>query len=166
MESKINCSPDNQSRDRVAKVIVAIRIGSKLHLLFSRKRVFNRPESHDRLELLGGHLDNDDPLQGAIRELREEELSGLLGGKLQDKHLIERIMVDGIEHHIYSMEISCEEHKQLRHNARESLGFELIAFSEMWNTATLSRLTEKTLKILAAFMDAGKRKCCGDSKLG
>jgi hypothetical protein len=158
MESNMNSSFDNQSRDRVAKVLVSIRIGSELHLLFSRKRVINRPESHDRLEFPGGHLENDDPLQGAIRELIEEDLSGLLGGKLQDKHLIEKIMVDGIEHHIYSMEISNEERKQLRHNARESLGFELIAFSEMWNTATLSRLTEKTLKILAVFMDAGKGK--------
>ena len=62
----------------VAKVRIIVLRDCGRFVLMSRKRAIGKPK-HNKLEFPGGHLDGDEsPIAALVRELREEEQSGIL----------------------------------------------------------------------------------------
>lgn len=114
-------------REKMTIHISKIFIVLKEFYLFSEKR---KPFSSDDrlLELLGGRLDNSEtPFQGLIRELQEEDLSGMLANKVKSLNLQPRdIVVNNENHSIYEIEITQKEYNGLKYNPTESYGFHLI----------------------------------------
>ena len=136
----------------VAKVFVRVQEGDDTFYLFSRK-CDAVPDKHGRLELLGGNLDDEAPLAGAIRELQEEEPSGLLAGKLTAQRLVDRVVIENLEHFVFLISISRAEYTGLRHNPAESLGFELISEASLKEgkpPASFTRKTELIFRALSA----------------
>ena len=70
-------------------------------------------------------------MAGTIRELREEETTGFLAGKLSGQRPSQRVEIDGRSHHIFEIRIEFDEYQRLKHNQDESLGFRLIPAHRM-----------------------------------
>lgn len=136
----------------VAKVFVRVERGGETLYLFSRKNDASS-RKRDRLELLGGNVDGATPLEGAIRELREEEGSGLLASRLAAQHLMAAVSVEGQPHHIFMLPVSNDECARLTPDVRESLGFEWISESALRSGKTKRRFTRKTEAIFSVLAD-------------
>ncbi len=132
----------------VSKIFVEL----KEFYLFSEKRKPRSSNDH-LLELLGGHLGNSEtPFQGLVRELLEEDLSGVLANKVKSSNLQPRdIVVNNEKHSIYEIKISKNEFDNLKHNPTESYGFHLIEKSIIDDKKSLEnniyKFTKKTRKI-------------------
>lgn len=134
----------------VGKVFVKVTHGEALFYLFSKKDSSN-PEKHNHLELLGGHIEDVDKdfMAGTIRELNEEETTGLLAGKLSGQPPSLSIKIKGELHHIFEISIGLDEYEGLKHN-HESLGFELIPAAMLKEKEFQRLLTKKTRRIFEA----------------
>jgi hypothetical protein len=142
----------SKKSDGVAKLFVKVKIHGDTYYLFSRK---NAPghERHDHLELLGGKIkEMEDVLDGAIRELREEEITHSLAKRLSRGHLTHEVRIDNIEHYIFEISIPAEEYLKLKRNPKESLSFETVPKSRLHKKKFQSELTKRTRKIFEALL--------------
>ena len=134
----------------VAKCFVTVQIGPSTFVLFSRKRAKKDPAKHGKLELPGGGMDTHDPLGELCRELREEELSGLLASKARDLKPVSRTFkVGGTPHHLFQFTISFDTYLTVQHAPNESLGFKLVPMELVQDRTFAERLTPKTRKIFS-----------------
>jgi hypothetical protein len=137
---------------RVSKILLLV----DNHYVFSEKRAPESSEKDHKLELIGGALNEDESaFQGLIRELQEEEQSGLLSKKAEKLNLSPKeIVVKNEPHFIYRMEISNAEYKEMIHSTDESYGFHLVQDNIILDKNELreniSRFTPKTIKIFQA----------------
>ena len=138
----------------VAKLIVRVVNTGAPVVLLSRKRAKGTPK-HGRLELLGGGIDDgEEPLEGLIRELAEEEKTGGLARKVGWEQPAPKLMtIEGTPHYIFEVSISLEEYLDLQHNRKESLGLKVVPQSALSDSQIQSRLTPKTQKILTALKE-------------
>ena len=124
------------------------------YYLFSLKREPNRPESDHRLELLGGKQESGEtPFQALIREVREEEASGILAQQASDENPPARVVdVSGEAHHIYRISLRKNDWHRLVASPRESYGFHLVPKVQLEPIpeADRARYTPKTLAIFRA----------------
>jgi len=136
----------SKKSERVAKIFVKVRIHGETYYLFSRK---NAPghKKHDHLELLGGKIkETEDVLDGAIRELREEETTHSL--RLSRENLKHEVKIDKEKHYIYEISIPGEEYLKLKRNCKESLSFETVPESRLHKKKFQTELTKMARKIL------------------
>jgi 8-oxo-dGTP pyrophosphatase MutT (NUDIX family) len=130
----------------VTKAVVTVQTNVGLRVLMSIKRDRGR-RTDGKLEFLGGRLDEgENPKDGLLRELSEEESTGMLarvaGVRAGRRHLI---VVSDVLHYVYVIHLVSPEHRQLVPHPDESLGFRLV--SERTLTANPRDLTSKTRKI-------------------
>lgn len=134
----------------VAKCLVTVQLGTSTFVLFSRKRAKKDPSKHGKLELPGGGMDTHDALGELCRELREEELSGMLASKARDSQPVSRMFkVGGTPHHLFQFTISFDTYLTVQHAPNESLGFKLVPLELVRDISFSDRLTPKTRKIFA-----------------
>ncbi len=140
----------------VAKARVRVRRAGGEWLLMSRKRAPGG-ERHDKLEMLGGHLNpREAPLEALIRELREEEVSGrLAAAAARSRPRPLELVADGTTHYLFDLEIGEEEFAQLKRNPRESLRFELVLRDPVEGGELDESLTPRSRKI---FRELRKRE--------
>jgi len=144
-----NASPGQVSLNmsKISKIIL-FRDDS---FFFSIKKAPHEPIKDGKLELPGGHVDEaETPLQGMIRELAEEEESGLIADKVALLRLTPlEIMVEGDPHFIYHMAFTGKEMERIRMSTKESYGYRLIPRSTIADPQRMdySVFTRKTLKI-------------------
>lgn len=132
----------------VAKCFVTVQHETHTFVLFMRKRAKNDPSKHGKLELPGGGMDTHDALGELCRELREEELSGLLASRARDANPVSRTFkVSGTPHHLFQFAIPFETYLTVQHAPNESLGFKLVPLDLIRDSAFAERLTPKTRKI-------------------
>jgi 8-oxo-dGTP pyrophosphatase MutT (NUDIX family) len=134
----------------VAKII--LECGDAL--LFSIKRAPGKPHKDRKLELLGGHMEaGESPSEGLIRELREEEETGLLAEKaLRLLPAYEEIIVENSRHFIFRMPLEPEDLGRIRPSPSESFGYRLIPRTQPVTDPVL--FTPKTVGIFAALTPA------------
>ena len=139
--------------DEVAKARILVMRGGQCWSLLSRKRAEGDPQRHDKLEMLGGHLEvGESPRVALGRELAEEESSGRLARLVeQARPRFRSEVADGALHHLFELEIDDFEAESLSHDPEESLGFELVPTRELESGALDERLTPRTRHILKAF---------------
>lgn len=140
---------------RVSKILIATPQG----YIFSRKRAPRHRHKDGLLELLGGGADGDETPEEALRrELAEEEPSGALLRRVDERGLGEpvHIMVDEDPHYVFRLELDEDGPHLLdrfTHDPQESYGLELLsrAFVEDRDQlhALLGRFTPRTRHILA-----------------
>lgn len=125
---------------KVSKIFVLV--GDKY--IFSKKRSPSSPKKDKKLELIGGGLDPKETFfQGLIRELQEEEESGILAQKAKALNpTYKEIIVKEDPHFIYSMDLNKDEFKKLIPNKKESYGFYLIPKNLILNKESLRRNIE------------------------
>jgi 8-oxo-dGTP pyrophosphatase MutT (NUDIX family) len=141
--------------DQVTKVrIVVVDQDGEHWALLSIKKAEGKSK-HGKLEMLGGRMDQDEsPLEALIRELGEEEQTGFLSEgvrTLEPEPLI--IHAGGALHHLFELKISEQEFTGLRHDPKESLGFELVRISELEAGEHWDRITWRTQRILEALAE-------------
>ena len=136
----------------VAKVFVRTDDG----YLMVRKRAPGT-EKDNRLEHLGGHIEEgESPLEGMLRELREEETTGLLASEMQRQHPSPlRFPLEGAEDQlIFELRIDSALARRLRADEAESYGLETVSAETLENDGKLrdfrDQLTPKTLAIYRA----------------
>jgi len=136
----------------VGKVFVKVRHAEKVYYLFSKKKARGSKKKHKHLELLGGAIEEGDKdfTAGTIRELGEEEKTGLLASRLSPQHPSRTIDIDGCIHHIFNISIEFAEYVNLKPKRKESLGFKLIPASSLHKKSFLQSLTKQTRKIFVA----------------
>lgn len=135
-------------RNRVAKALIRVEGLGVPALLFSSKNAKGTPK-HRKLELLGGGIEEEDPLEGLARELQEEEKQGVLARELLASHPEPRTVVaGGAEHYIFELTIRLDDYLDLRPNHKESLGFKLVPEAALGDPHFQARLTPKTKEIL------------------
>ena len=138
--------------DAVAKArIVVVRDGARLALM-SRKNARGKSK-HGKLEMLGGHLDGDEPpIVALVRELREEERTGTLAEIVErNASAWETRTVDQAPHHLFEITITETEYSHLEAHPKESLGFELVPVADLAAGRIEDRLTYRTREILKTF---------------
>ena len=135
--------------NKVAKVFVRVKMREDTYCLFSRKNAPGR-QKHSHLELIGGNIEDEDFLEGAMRELKEEEMTGFLAGNLSKKQLKSKVKIGTTDHYIFEILLTYDEYLKLKHDPDESLGFELKAESELHKDKFQSEFTKKTKKIFKA----------------
>ncbi len=132
----------------VAKVLVTVR-GENDLLLFSRKQAPGM-RKHGRLELLGGHIEpREKPFDGLVRELAEEEASGLLAKrarKLKPKR--HEVGLSDAVYHLYRLTIDFDDYVRLEPVLTESMGFVLVPPNALKKRAVHDQLTPKTYELL------------------
>lgn len=130
------------------KAKIFLRFGDTL--LFSIKRSPFCPQKDQKLELVGGGIEmGETPMEGLIRELAEEESSGILAKKATlEVPQSRKVFVADEPHFIYDMAITQTDIDQLRMNDTESYGFQLLHKSELADDPV--RFTPKTLGIFRA----------------
>ena len=141
--------------DQVAKArIVVVDQESEHWALLSLKNAEGK-RKHGKLEMLGGHVGQDEsPLEALIRELGEEEQTRFLSERvrtLEPEPLT--LHAGGALHHLFELEISEQEFTGLRHDPKESLGFELVRMSELEAGEHWDRITWRTQRILEALAE-------------
>ena len=136
----------------VAKARIVIEDGDRRSALLSRKNAPGR-RAHAKLEMLGGHLDDDETAYEAIvRELREEEGSGVLARILAKEQPPSRMaIVDGAPHHLFEVRVTAAQCEGVHHDPHESLGFEQVPIESLDAGAHDDDLTYRTRLILEAF---------------
>jgi hypothetical protein len=133
----------------VSKTIITVAVGPMTFTLLSRKRAKKDPAKHGKLELLGGGMDTHDPLGELVRELREEELSGILADHVKASRPVARTFnVGGVPHHLFQVAIPFDVYLSLQHSPNESLGLKLVPLDYLQSTAYSRHFTPKTQKIL------------------
>lgn len=136
---------------KVSKIFLSVND----NYVFSKKRSPRKPKKDKKLELIGGQLDSKETFfQALIRELQEEEESGILAQKAKALNpTYKEIIVKGEPHFIYTMNLNKDEFKKLIPNTEESYGFHLIQQSLVLNKEKLKSniklFTPKTLLILS-----------------
>ena len=141
----------------VAKARIIVTVGGERWYLFSRKRS-DSTGKHDKLEMLGGHLDDDEsPTEALARELREEEATGTLAdlAAQEPPPYVER-EAGGATHYLFALEISEPDYTRLEADPSESLGYVLVRESELDAGQHRDRLTPRTRAILDAFGPAAQ----------
>jgi 8-oxo-dGTP pyrophosphatase MutT (NUDIX family) len=118
--------------------------------LFSLKRAPGKPQKDGKLELLGGKIENGETrIQGLLRELREEEKTGVLARKAASLGLKPRfIRLKGQDNFVYRMEITPDELDEVEMDGEESYGYEMLSDGDIADDP--ERFTPKTLKIFRA----------------
>lgn len=95
--------------------------------LMSIKKDPGRPND-GKLEFLGGRMEEgEDPVQGIVRELAEEEATGNLAEIVQRKpplHIPQHIL--NARHYLFPLQITDVEYRSLKYDPLESHGFRLI----------------------------------------
>ncbi len=136
----------------VAKArIVVVQNGVRFALL-SRKNAPGK-RKHNGLEMLGGHLDeNESPIEALLRELREEERTGELA-RIAEAGApgFDTRIVDQAPHHLFELTITHEQYLSLEADSGESLGFEMLTERDLANGRIEAELTPRTRKILRVF---------------
>jgi ADP-ribose pyrophosphatase YjhB (NUDIX family) len=145
--------------DAVAKARIAIVRNGERFALLSRKNAPGKPK-HDKLEMLGGHLDAaESPVEALLRELREEERTGELALVAEaDELAFETRMVDRAAHHLFELTITVQQYTSLEADPDESLGFELVAEKDLASGRIEPELTPRTRQILRAFGAIANRR--------
>jgi hypothetical protein len=134
----------------VAKVVIHLEGFGSPCLLFSRKKAKGTPK-HGRLELLGGGTEGGDPFAALLRELEEEEKSGVLAQRAAATHPAPRLIsVQGDPHYIFEITLSLDDYVEVRHAKDESLGFKAVPAAALRDQRFHSRLTDRTQRILSA----------------
>ncbi len=139
----------SKKSNKVAKVFVRVKTREDTFCLFTRKNAPGR-QKHSHLELIGGNIEEEDFLEGAIRELKEEEITGFLAYELSKRHLKCKVKIGNTDHCIFEILLTYDEYLKLKHDPDESLGFELKAESELHKNEFQSEFTKKTKKIFNA----------------
>lgn len=118
--------------------------------LFSRKRAPGKPKKDGKLELIGGKIEpGENRVEGLLRELREEEKTGILARKAATLPLrAEFLCIHGQDNFVYRMEITPDELEGLEMDGEESYGYEMLEESDFVDDP--ERFTPKTLKIFRA----------------
>ncbi len=120
-------------------------------ILFAIKRAPHDLSKDGKLELPGGGLDKGEtPLQGLIRELAEEEESGLVADKVSLLQLTPiKIMIEADGHFVYHMAVTEEELAKIQMNTTEHYGYRLIPRSTIISSQGMDPLvfTRRTVKI-------------------
>lgn len=148
---------------QISREIVKIFIKTKKYYIFSRKKAYGQ-RSNGLLELIGGHVESGEtPLEALLREVQEEEETGILANLLVNIKLPPTevtVAVNGIGelHYIYYLNVSEEDSKKLKASNDESYGFEFIKTSLVETKKGLVKLrTDLTWKTNEIFSGLGKR---------
>ena len=142
--------------DKVAKSLVFVEDGGEKLVLLSLKKKPHK-KSDRKLELLGGHLDaGESSLEALIRELIEEETSGVLAKKMTTAQPEPVEIVDaGAQHFLFELCISKAEYGELIASSEESYGFQLVSLSDLFTDVVQKKLTRRTRAILAGLKKVG-----------
>lgn len=139
-----------------SKTVAKIFVECGAYYVFSRKRKANAPESDSHMELLGGKIDEgEEPMQALVRELREEEKTGIIAARvLQLQPQYKKVIVSGQDHYVFHITIERADLQNIRHDEKESRGFVKVGLEVIHNRrellVNLSRFTPKTRKIFRA----------------
>jgi hypothetical protein len=132
---------------KIAKIILFVEDS----FFFGIKNSPRDPNKDKKLELLGGGVDKGETaLQALIRELAEEEQSGLVADKVAALGLAPtEIKIEGTPHVMYHMEITATELENMRMNTSEHHGWRLIPRSTITTPERLDLavFTRRTVKI-------------------
>lgn len=137
---------------KVSKLL--LQVGD--NYLFSKKRAPWSSKKDNKLELIGGALEyNESPLSALIRELKEEEQSGILSKKVMTLNPIpSEIYVGNEPHFIYQITISNDEYSKTIYCHDESYGYQLIQRDIIEDRSALAKcislFTPKTIRIFQA----------------
>lgn len=139
-----------------SKTVAKIFVECGGYYVFSKKWKASDPESDNLLELLGGKVDEgEEPMQALVRELREEEKTGIIAAKvlhLQPQY--KQVVVSGQNHYIYRVVLEPGNLQNIRHNEKESRGFVKVGMDILQNKhellVNLTNFTPKTRKIFRA----------------
>lgn len=133
----------------VAKVLITVTNGASRFLLLSRKRAEGQ-RKHGRLELLGGHIGRrEGPFDGLVRELAEEEGTGVLAEHARSIEPRPReVPLRDAVYHTFQLTISFEDYLTLTPDPRESLGFLLVPITLLKQHRIREHLTERTQELL------------------
>lgn len=148
----VMCNVSKKKKTGIAKLFIR----ANAYYIFSEKRKPSSPKSDHGLELAGGQIeDGESPLEALIREVEEEELSGIIAAKTRHQRPeCKRVVVDGQDHFIFEISIEDDDFKNLRHNEDESYGFVKVEVGIIDKKhelrISLSRFTPKTRKIFRA----------------
>ena len=133
----------------VSKVVVIV----ENRYVMSIKKSPLKSEKDKRLEFFGGNCDGDETaFEGLLRELKEEESSGVLSKKAGQLKLkpVKEFLLDDKMQVIYQMEITFDEYNQLNADHDESYGITTVPV-DYFNTpkqVDLDKFTPKTVLIL------------------
>lgn len=134
---------------RVSKIILL----KENYFIFSIKKAPKRSEKHKKLEFFGGQVEEGEtPFEGLVRELTEEECSGVLARKAVEvapEH--QEIEVSDYPHFIYTMTLTNDDLADLDPCPEESFGYRLIRkniISKSSGMVTEKEFTPKTVSIL------------------
>ena len=139
-----------------AKAVAKVFIRSGQGFIFSRKRKPHAPDTDDRLEMLGGKLEEgESPREALIRELFEEETSGTLGRLAESTQTVHKeVEVSNQLHFIFTLDTGNTSMDLLHASQEESRGFVRLAAETIQNpqmlSAILERFTPKTRSIFEA----------------
>ncbi len=118
---------------------------------FSIKKAPNDPARDGKLELLGGGVaKGEEPFQGLIRELKEEEESASVANKVARLQPVPvEIVVEDDRHFIYHLAIEEKDLEGIRMSSHESYGYRLMPKGTITKPGQLERLifTRRTVKI-------------------
>lgn len=122
--------------------------------VFTIKRSPLKPEKDKKLEMFGGNVDpGESPIEGLIRELREEEESGILAEKVlrQTPSIKGQFIIDEKMQVIYQMSITDTEFRKLKAHPDESYGIRTVSVStfDEPDQFNLNSYTPKTIKIFS-----------------
>ena len=141
----------SEARVPVAKARIVLLDGGEELSLMSRKRADGKPK-HGQLEMLGGHLEaGEGPLDGLIRELREEERTGTLAAcAARQTPPFATKTVDDAVHYLFELRLDDGDVRDLKPNPEESLGFELVPTADLVSVHW-DQLTWRTQRLFEAF---------------
>ena len=137
----------------VTKTIITVTGPAHSHYLMSYK-CDPLSNNEGKLEFLGGRMeDGEAPVAALLRELGEEEQTGILAHLAQARlAAFTKRLFGTAQHYLFHLNISLEEFSQLAHDPSESHGFELVSGQQL-HTAELD-FTRKTKKIIAMLAEA------------
>jgi ADP-ribose pyrophosphatase YjhB (NUDIX family) len=133
---------------KIAKIILFLDDA----ILFAVKRAPSESLKDGKMELPGGGVDKrETPLQGLVRELAEEEESGVVAAKAAGLRLqpIE-LTVEGDRHFIYHMPLARQELEKIRMKSEETYGYKLASRANILDLSYMNDelvFTRRTVKI-------------------
>ncbi len=135
---------------RVAKAIITVDGSDAMHYLMSVKR--GPGNTHRKLEFLGGRFDRGElPRQALLRELDEEETTGLLAHLASSRaNLFFPLTTGGAQHFLFPFHLTVPEFELLQHHPRESFGYRLVREPDLKPCPV--NLTYKTNRILESML--------------
>jgi hypothetical protein len=143
-------SHDAQAKGSPMQSVAKVFIQQGEKYLFSLKRAPGKPAKDGKLELLGGKIENGETrIEGLLRELQEEEKTGVLARKAATLRMNPKfICLKGQDNFIYRMEITPEELQGVEMDGEESYGYEMLKEADFADDP--DRFTPKTRKIFRA----------------